>query len=579
MFYRVPTQERTYLKVPMSHGTGSTQPTTSQADMSNPTPSTVTMDDEINNTIPVPDGLSLMWSAQDLHYLNSIQIGCCNGNVEYENLVKLQGYEKFTGSNWQAWHRSMLMALGTINFKRAQAILRNTVEATVDAYQRYFGTPATATQPAKLATKFLAQQMREKEDHFIGCFLTQHIKSGPNIPILFEDEGVSDSGSSIYHALRDWYLPNRGAAIQITDTKLHNITSVGKSVRAIINELNGIFYEYYQATGTSFDDHHKLNHLLRITGRIPHVAHISQVIISEIADEAYGANIVSYKRARKRIVAVEDSQLSSMFAQQNANQTGAGFQSGPMVNYGQPMVTFPATPAPKPMAIGYRVSEHGMVTPPSSPEYSPTGRNNTRQNNLQSPVLGAPYGASFGQPPFTQQGAQPNGVHRAGQGSYGGRPYQGNHQGGYQGGYQDGYQGNHQGGYQCNQYGGYQNSNYQGNQRQNQGSYQGQGYNNRYQGNRPNNSNYPQNYQGQQYNPPQQSHAPPHQSTQQSATANEGSHNAQPPTNPNQAPSYQPYGGQVQNSRVQVAIARHAHGQVDPQQLSSTGEVSVPTVY
>lgn len=298
----------------------------------------------------------------------------------------------------------MFMALGTIHYNRAVGLLRGTVEGSISAYQRYYGTPSTGNQSATPATKAYAHQMRCHEDRFIGCFLLQHIKFGPNVPVLSED-GSDDSGTSIFQALREWFIPNRGAAVQITDTKLHNINPNGKSVRVVINELNAIFYEFFQATGTSFNDQDKLNHLMRIGSRMPHISQIVQVLVSEIADD-YRGQVVSYDVVKRRLMAVEDAQVSQVFQLQpqvssygQPNAISFPSQFAGQEQYGQPVISFPQSPMQvRPQAVGYRVSPQGFITPPSSPESSSSSSSpSTRRPSVApNPHLGSPYGAAFG---------------------------------------------------------------------------------------------------------------------------------------------------------------------------------------
>ncbi|PWN23266.1 hypothetical protein BCV69DRAFT_113904 [Microstroma glucosiphilum] len=216
---------------------------------------------------PIPTGPR---RESDKLKLEMIPIGACiDTDNEYINLLR-NGHNvtKLNKNNYSLWDIAMRNPLSIINHDRAEGLLDGTIEGSVEAYRRYYGTPAVGNTPAQLASEKVAEQMRLKEDKELGSYLFSTLTEAMQAKLL--NAGPLRLGSLMYARIKKDSTPNEVTVDRSTRTKISNfVLDVNKPFSDAVDQLNGIFQEKLNGSNYPFDAGYKVNELLRIARQSP----------------------------------------------------------------------------------------------------------------------------------------------------------------------------------------------------------------------------------------------------------------------------------------------------------------------
>ncbi|PWN28758.1 hypothetical protein BDZ90DRAFT_270074 [Jaminaea rosea] len=218
--------------------------------------------------------------------LDKIPVGCLRDKTDGEvsramtfanKVPKLEVHNNGT-TTFHSWVKMMEPTLRIFARNRAEGIIKDTAEGSVEAYQRYFGypwTPRDGYDKAELLEYSLAKDQREQDDIQIGNIIIATLDRKVILSIL-DGSPEAGSGKALWKKIHARFLAKGPGARTMVNTALITYNSTNKSVETIINELRAIFEHWLMTVGTEIDEQDKVSHLLRVLP--PHLSHFVAIV-------------------------------------------------------------------------------------------------------------------------------------------------------------------------------------------------------------------------------------------------------------------------------------------------------------
>ncbi|CAO1615518.1 unnamed protein product [Parajaminaea phylloscopi] len=209
-------------------------------------------------------------------YLSSIQVGCLLDVVSNEtnrifnyirgSVPKLQMLPNGV-STYYHWSRYIEQALHLYGKNRVSGFINGSIEGSIPAYQRYFGTPPTLDGGARvLGPKLLPAELaefRRKEDDMEAAAAIMGSLHVSIHNLLLGEKINNSSAVELWKMIREKCVPSGPHARNLVQNMILQYNPANKSVETIVQELRQLFYHYLTTRGKPVEEEDKISHLLR----------------------------------------------------------------------------------------------------------------------------------------------------------------------------------------------------------------------------------------------------------------------------------------------------------------------------
>ncbi|UZJ51772.1 hypothetical protein CBS101457_001092 [Exobasidium rhododendri] len=237
------------------------------------------------NTIDLTETERSKFAADDCAFLDNIDIGCLNGTDNMDTAAKatINGTMLET-DNFSAWYQEMHALFQGTGEERALDMLEGKARASIEAYQRYFGTkcrpdhlggPDSKPKGPFLLSATRAQLRRKKEEQHIRIMIFNTLSR--KVKDLFNHLRASPL-PVIWKAIEDRYRSSARDAARVLDYQLSAYHPNGKTVTAVADDLCQLFAEHLASADSEIPKDKKTNFLLRALEELaesnrPHLKH------------------------------------------------------------------------------------------------------------------------------------------------------------------------------------------------------------------------------------------------------------------------------------------------------------------